>query len=203
MRDTFAHFALALVVGLPIAGLPGPAFGVPAPITAPALTATADRCATDEAMGLVLWTNAFRRSRGLAAVEPDARLFAAAERLAGDLAERGRIGHVGSDGSTLGVRVVAAGYPRSMAAENVAAGTLEASETVEAWVGSPGHLANLMTPGVQHVGAAHVVGRPACRGCSRDYWVLVLAGTRELAPPVPLACGPPTFHSHPRSVASS
>jgi hypothetical protein len=107
MREAFAHFALALVVGLPVARPLGPAAGSPAP------------------------------------------------------------------------------------APTVAAGMLEASEAVEAWVSSPGHLANLTAPGIRHVEAAHVVGRPACRGCSPDYWVLVLATTRQTDPPVPVACDPP------------
>lgn len=179
MRHARARFALVILAGGLAAGFAPP-------------RADPDECPRADAFGLIARTNSYRAALGLPLLTPDARLFRAAQRLAEDLARQGVIGHVGSDGSTVGVRVAAAGYDRAMAAENVAAGQLEAGEVVLAWVGSPGHRQNLESARVLHAGAAHVTGRPACRGCSPDYWVLVLAVPRRLAPPVPVVCSAPT-----------
>jgi uncharacterized protein YkwD len=179
MRRLCAHFALIVLAG-----------GVAA---APARAASDpdDTCPPAEAFGLIARANLYRTERGLAPLQPDLRLFRAAERLALDLARHGRIGHVASDGSTVGVRVAATGYDRSLAAENVAAGQLAPAEVVIAWAGSPGHQRNLALPHARHVGAAHVTGLPACRGCAPDYWVLVMAVPRGPASPMPVECPPP------------
>lgn len=181
MRGVRAYFALVVLAGALTAG------------PAPAANDPDDTCPPADAFGLIARTNLYRRELGLPPLQPDIRLFRAAERLAYDLARDGRIGHVASDGSTVGARVAATGYDRSLAAENVAAGHLEPDEVVVAWVGSPGHQRNLALPHARHVGAAHVTGRPACRGCSPHYWVLVMAVPREPAPPVPVACTPSTL----------
>jgi uncharacterized protein YkwD len=176
-----AHFALALLVGLPIGGASVPRTGA-------AVNPAEGPCPAGQALDVVARANAYRQARGLAPLEPDARLFVAAERLAADLAAHGTIGHVGSDGSLPWTRVDAAGYTRTMVAENVAAGQTDAAQAVRGWIDSPPHRANLLQAGVRHVGAAHVVGRPACRGCAPHYWVLVLADTRGPAVSVPPAC---------------
>ncbi len=177
MRKGRAHIALVFVIGALSVGWT-PAAGPD------------DTCPPDDVFGLIARTNAYRRSLGLEILQPDVRLFQAAERLARDLASHGRIGHVGSDGSTLGIRVEMTGYDRRLAAENVAAGQLDADEVVRDWAASPRHRANLQSGRVLHVGAAHVRGRPACLGCSPDYWVLVMAEPREIGPPVSVVCTP-------------
>jgi len=179
MRKGRAHFALVLLVGALSVGW------------TPASADPDETCPAQDVYGLIARTNAYRRAMGLAPLQPDVRLFRAAERLAQDLARHGMLGHVGSDGSTLGRRVEATGYVRRLAAENVAAGQVIAEDVVVAWIESPKHRQNLASSRVMHVGAAHVTGRPACRGCSPDYWVLVLAEPRDPGPPVSVACRPP------------
>ena len=180
MRESVARFALAALVGLPVGEWGAPRGRPPA-----------DRCPAGDALVLVERANEYRRARGLAPLVPDARLFEAADRIAFDLAARGVLDHTGSDGSTGGIRVQAAGYARTMSAENLAAGQTGAEGVVEAWAGSPGHRANLLSGRLRHAGAAHVVGKPACRGCGPDYWVLVLGDSRGPARPLPPTCSTP------------
>lgn len=61
-----------------------------------------------------------------------------------DQAQRDRMGHDGSDGSSLGVRVDRTGFDWSNLGENVAVGFTSAKEVVMAWMCSPTHRKNLM-----------------------------------------------------------
>ncbi|KAJ2783274.1 hypothetical protein H4R18_001793 [Coemansia javaensis] len=55
----------------------------------------------------------------------------------------------------LGDRLSAMGVSWSTAAENVAAGQRTPAEAQKAWENSPGHLANILNPGVSYFGAAN------------------------------------------------
>ena len=92
-------------------------------------------------------------------------LQAAAQQQADDLAASNRLGHVGSDGSTLMDRLNRAGHSSCAAAENVANGTLDIRSTIANWMASPDHRANILNPQVTQFGFAQ----------SGDTWVLVLA----------------------------
>jgi uncharacterized protein YkwD len=99
----------------------------------------------------------------------DPTLQHVAQSFADDLARNGiRAGHVGSDGSTFGDRLVKAGYRWSWAGENTAFGTDGASATVAAFRDSSGHCTNLMAPQATQAGLA----------CTSDgesaYWVQVM-----------------------------
>ncbi len=174
MRKTFVQFALVCLGGLAIGG-PEPA--------------TAVWCPSGAATELVALSNAYRLERGRPALEPDARLFVAADRLARDLAGRGELSHLASDGSRPADRAAAAGYARTFVAENIAAGQTGPAQVIRSWAGSRGHRANLLDDRVRHVGAARVVGRPACRRCPPHYWVLVVGDTRGASEPLDRGCG--------------
>lgn len=174
MRKTFVHFALVCLGGLTIAGPE---------------TATAVWCPSGTATDLVALSNSYRLERGRPALEPDVRLFVAADRLARDLARRGTLSHVASDGSRATDRAAAAGYTRTFVAENIAAGQTGPAQVIRDWAGSRGHRANLLDDRVRHVGAAQVVGRPACRRCPPHYWVLVVGDTRGSSEPLARGCG--------------
>lgn len=105
----------------------------------------------------------------------DARLAQAAYAHSRDMAEGDFFSHTGSDGSSLGQRVTAAGYRWSGVAENIAAGYPTVAAVVAGWMTSPGHCANLMRPDHRHVGLAC-----AARDGStyRTYWTLDLATPR-------------------------
>lgn len=128
--------------------------------------------------------NAERAKEGQPPLAFEARLHAAACRQARDLARGGPLSHRGSDGSDLGERVTAAGYPFAMAAENLAAGITTPDETVWLWSGSPGHRRNMLTPDFRDAGIAHLPG------AGGEVWVLVL-GTQRAASAIPLEAQKP------------
>ena len=105
----------------------------------------------------------------------DTRLAQAAYGHARDMAEHENFSHTGSDGSTLGQRVSAAGYAWSAVGENIAAGTGSVSATIDGWMASDGHCANLMSPGYRHVGLACAAKSGSRYG---RYWTLDLAAPR-------------------------
>jgi uncharacterized protein YkwD len=78
----------------------------------------------------------------------------AALRHARDMAERGSLGHQGSDGSQSGDRITRAGYRWRGSGENVAAGQRDADAVVAAWLDSPDHCATLMGPLFTEMGVA-------------------------------------------------
>lgn len=70
----------------------------------------------------------------------------------------GRLDHDGPDGSPFWTRLIAAGYPRNRSmGENLAmvpgCGPDAAARTVQLWLKSPGHRANLLNPSFRWAGA--------------------------------------------------
>jgi len=84
------------------------------------------------------------------ALEP--RLSAAAQWYSDDMHVNGAWGHVGSDGSTLRVRVDRTGYPWRALGENIAKGHTTVESVMAGWLGSPGHCANIMRPQFTELG---------------------------------------------------
>ena len=75
---------------------------------------------------------------------------------AADQAAHNFMGHRGTDGSEVGVRVTRTGYRWSSVGENVAAGQPDADTVVKAWLDSPGHCENIMGPQFREMGVAFV-----------------------------------------------
>jgi uncharacterized protein YkwD len=92
-----------------------------------------------------------------------------------DMAQQQFFQHEGSDGSTPGVRATRAGYVWSRVGENIAAGVINAEETVQGWLASPGHCANIMQPLFTEMGVGYAVTRNAKPNI---YWSQVLARPR-------------------------
>jgi uncharacterized protein YkwD len=113
-----------------------------------------------------------------------AALQRAASRHARDMAERGRLGHAGSDGSSASQRVSQAGYVWSAVGENVAAGQRDADAVVRSWLASPGHCANLMSGEFTEVGLAFATNDASDLGI---YWAQVFGAPLEAAPRAPAA----------------
>jgi uncharacterized protein YkwD len=111
-----------------------------------------------------------------AAAEPlkwSCELKMASLRHSKDMAKNNFFDHVGSDGSKPGTRARDAGYGWSAIAENIAAGgtNMSVSSAVAVWIGSDGHCANIMLPGLIHLGAA----KYSYEGSKHDvYWTQVL-----------------------------
>ncbi len=110
--------------------------------------------------------NDLRRAGGLAPLERDPALDAAAARHAADLAARGVLSHRGADGTSPRERMARQGYAACLAAENVARGQRDAAAVVAGWMGSPPHRRNILLAQATDFGAARGPG---------NTWVLKIA----------------------------
>ena len=128
------------------------------------LAACAQTAADETAVDLGPPVNAFRAGEGEAPLRRNAKADAAALAHARDMARQGFFGHEGSNGSSVGARLKAAGCRFTGAAENIAKGQRSDAEVVAAWATSPGHRRNMLAPYDQY-GAARI----------GDTWVRVLA----------------------------
>ncbi|ALV06362.1 cysteine-rich secretory family protein [Roseateles depolymerans] len=107
----------------------------------------------------------------------NALLAQAADNHAVDMSSKNFFSHTGSNGSTLGSRVTAVGYPWVGLAENIAAGQGSVQSVMDGWLASPGHCANIMNPNLQEVGVSCRVAASTANTYS-TYWVMDL-GTRR------------------------
>lgn len=113
--------------------------------------------------------NSERRAKGLRPVSPDPRLTDAAQSHACDSATRNRIGHDGSDGSTLADRARRAGYRYREIAENVAQGYPSPASVTQGWMDSPGHRRNILMRAAEDAGLGLAIGADGDL-----HWVLIL-----------------------------
>lgn len=97
--------------------------------------------------------NAARMRHRLAPLAPDPALIHAAKRIAADNQDRGRLDHVGGDGSDFMRRARDAGY-HGAAREVLAWNYPDATSVVGGWLKSPGHRGIILHPHGVAVGAA-------------------------------------------------
>lgn len=125
---------------------------------APAAAVAVD--AAQAARRVIEGTNAFRATQGLARLESERALEAAAQRFARYMAKTGKYGH-GADGRRPPERAQAAGYEYCIVSENIAyqyrsSGFASAAALgevlVEGWKHSPGHRKNMLEPAVTETG---------------------------------------------------
>lgn len=110
---------------------------------------------------IIEMTNAFRREHKLAPVAVNAQLTTAARAYARFLASRDLFSHT-ADGRQPAARAAEAGYRYCEIAENLALNqdsrgleTRElATKAMSGWINSPGHRANLESPGATEIGVA-------------------------------------------------
>jgi uncharacterized protein YkwD len=117
-------------------------------------------------------------SASFAAARPvrlNATLQLVASTHAADMARYSYFSHTSRDGGSMVERASRAGYPRRAMAENIAAGQLQADAAMQAWLGSPGHCANIMAPAFNEMGAAFAVNSKSSLGI---YWVQVFGAAR-------------------------
>jgi uncharacterized protein YkwD len=93
-----------------------------------------------------------------------------------DMAGANFFSHTGSDGSSAGQRISAAGYDWQTWGENIAAGQAGVASVVAAWMNSPGHCANLMNPAFRDIGVACVAG--SAGNTYRTYWTQSFGAAR-------------------------
>ena len=175
------------------APLPSPAaITTPAAATASAAatstTAAAPASGADTSCGLnapggiqaeiLQRVNAFRASGAVCgslaypsagALSWNANLLQAAKGHATDMATNNYFSHTGLDGRSPAQRVVAAGYNYSRMGENIAAGQTSVESVMAAWIASPGHCQNMMTPDYRDIAVACVRNDAATY---RLYWAM-------------------------------
>lgn len=108
-------------------------------------------------------TNVYRDRQKLGALTANAELKAAARAYAAYLAKSGKFSHT-ADGRAAGDRIAAAGYDWCQVAENLAShldsrgfeARALAEKSVEGWINSPPHRANLAAPGMTDIGVGVV-----------------------------------------------
>jgi len=173
------RFFLSIVAIATTCGTTGVLLALRASAQAPLDAAGADLPSVgdraDYVVELLRLINAERRHRGIPPLRLSQPLNQAAQQHAEDMAFNDFFSHLGSDGTTLRSRLAAAGYESSEVAENIAAGRASPRETVQQWLNSPGHRANLLNPEFTEVGFGYsnsplgrfvfywtqVLGRPA------------------------------------------
>ncbi|MBX6772704.1 MAG: CAP domain-containing protein [Chloroflexi bacterium] len=118
---------------------------------------------------VIALVNAERVQRGLPPLIVSPELTAAARAYAHRMAAEGFVSHTAPDGSTFITRDEAAGYRDwDYLAENLAAGQLTPEEVVAAWMASPAHRANILSPHVHEIGVGHAYQPGSYYG---HYWV--------------------------------
>lgn len=117
-----------------------------APRSTPLPSAPAARtdAVTDLSAQLVKAHNARRAKAGLPPLFPNALLQASATGHARDMADRRKMTHRGSDGSSPFDRIDRQGYRYRSAGENVAYGFDDVDSVMAGWMKSPGHRRNIL-----------------------------------------------------------
>jgi uncharacterized protein YkwD len=100
--------------------------------------------------------NTTRIQNGLSPLRASPQLAASARKYSGYMASARFFSHVGPDGTNLVSRDEAAGYVDWVdLAENLAGGQPDPESVVKAWMNSPTHRANILSPRVKEIGVGY------------------------------------------------
>ena len=116
----------------------------------------------------------YRKNNGLPEVTLDPDLTRMAQAQAEAMAKRDKLEH--NIKKPFVVRLKAAGYAATSAAENIGAGYHTLAEAFSGWRDSAPHRANMLLPGATRIGIAAV---PAPSSKYQVYWALILAEPDE------------------------
>ncbi len=108
---------------------------------------------------LLLLTNQFRQQNGLPPLQLNQNLSEAALNKANNMFAEDYWAHDSPDGKTPWDFIKAAGYNYVYAGENLARGFTTAQSVVDAWMASPEHRANILSPNYTNVGYAVETGK--------------------------------------------
>jgi Cysteine-rich secretory protein family len=114
----------------------------------------------------------YRKNNGLPGVVIDPELMKVAEGQSQAMAGRNKLDH--DVKAPLPKRLQAAGYPATLAVENVSAGYHTLAEAFSGWRDSPPHRANMLQNGVTKMGIA---ASYAPNTKYKVFWTLILAST--------------------------
>ena len=112
----------------------------------------------------------YRQNNGLGAVVVDPELMKVAETQSQAMASRNKLDH--DVKAPLPKRLQAAGYPSTLAVENVSAGYHTLAEAFSGWRDSAPHRANMLNSHVTKMGIAAVY---APKSKYKVFWSLILA----------------------------
>jgi hypothetical protein len=141
---------------------------------------------------LLILTNQQRQNSGLSALTDNSQLDQAAANKAVDMFAKDYWAHNAPDGTTPWTFIKGAGYNYVYAGENLARGFNNASDVITAWMNSPEHRQNVLSPNYQNVGFAVATGK-----LSGEDTVLVV----EMLGSTSLAGSAPVNNQTPPSVA--
>jgi uncharacterized protein YkwD len=116
--------------------------------------------------------NEERAKEGLAPLAIQSQLTTAARLHSADMACNNFFSHTGSDGSSSSLRVARQGYIGSYIGENIAAGYSTPESTVNAWMNSSGHRANILNVNYIELGVGYVYRSGSPYGA---YWTNAFA----------------------------
>jgi uncharacterized YkwD family protein len=120
----------------------------------------------DEVFALV---NEERIQAGLLPLSRLEILFEVAEIKALDMRDNNYFDHVSPTYGTPGQLLTQYGVEWTAYGENIAAGQRTPAAVMEAWMNSPGHRANILSPKFTHLGVGYAPGTSDSR--YRSYWV--------------------------------
>lgn len=100
-------------------------------------------------------TNQFRAQNGVAPLQLNQELNAAALNHSTDMALQDYFSHTGKDGSSAGDRMKQVGYTSYAWGENIAAGYTTPEQVVQGWINSPGHRANMLNSSFTELGIGY------------------------------------------------
>ncbi len=127
--------------------------------------------------------NALRQAQGLAPVQLDSSLNAAALTHSNDMARQNRPWHFGSNGSSPVERVARAGYGKRMLGENISESYETETETLAAWMKEAATREVILHPDAEDLGFAYHQ-----EGTGKIWFTLVMGGG---ALDVPISPAPP------------
>jgi hypothetical protein len=102
--------------------------------------------------GLLADTNNSRAANGVASLSLNAKLDAAAQACADDMAARDYWSHYTPEGNPPWIWVSAQGYAYQKLGQNLATGFSDEQATIDGWMNSPPHRENLLDPSFTEVG---------------------------------------------------
>ena len=101
-------------------------------------------------------TNAERAKQGLAPLQADTKLMAAAREKSEDMQKNNYFSHTSPTFGSPFDRLKALGISYKAAGENIAKGQRTPAQVVQAWMDSPGHRANILNDKYTHLGVGFV-----------------------------------------------
>lgn len=107
---------------------------------------------------IISLTNKERQNYGLSSLSTNAKLSAAAKAKANNMFEEQYWDHYGPNGESPWMFITQSGYVYVYAGENLAKGFRTAEGVVEAWMASPTHKENIISPNYKDIGVAVVSG---------------------------------------------